>query len=135
MVVGKVKGWIRRAVVAVEMALVLPLLLIVLVGSIQYGAIFYLKNNMISAAREGARVMAIKDATAAQGQQAALKYLAGWSLIFNITSHVPPSGSTVDHDVWVDIKTPFSAAAPMLNAFNLVPAGDVHARATMRKEI
>jgi Flp pilus assembly protein TadG len=126
------KSRIRRAIVAVEMALVLPLLLLVLVGSIQYGAIFYLKNNMVSAAREGARRIAVLDGTAAQGQQTAVNYLAGWALPFTFTVHTPTS--TTDTDVWVEIAVPCTSAAPMLTAFGLVPSGDLKARATMRKE-
>jgi hypothetical protein len=127
-----IKSRVRRAIVAVEMALVLPLLLLVLVGSIQYGAIFYLKNNMVSAAREGARRIAVLDGTSAQGLQTAQNYLAGWALPFVFNVHSPTS--TTDTDVWVEITVPCSQAAPMLNAFGLVPSGDLKAKATMRKE-
>ena len=44
---------------AVEFAFVLPVLLMIIAGIMQFGAIFFLQNNMANAAREAARALAV----------------------------------------------------------------------------
>lgn len=51
-----------EGVSAVEFGLVLPLLLMILLGIIDYGWVFFVRLNMTNAAREGARVGATRDA-------------------------------------------------------------------------
>ena len=58
----------ERGAAAVEFALVLPVLLLLLVGTIDFGWALVINGNIASAARAGAREMALsKDATAARG--------------------------------------------------------------------
>jgi len=45
----------QRGVATLEMALVLPLLLLLVIGGIDYGWKFYILHNMNVAARDGAR--------------------------------------------------------------------------------
>lgn len=53
--------------VAVEFALILPVLLMLVLGIIEFGRAYNVQNSLSAAAREGVRVMAIsKDATAAR---------------------------------------------------------------------
>ncbi|MEZ0265435.1 MAG: TadE/TadG family type IV pilus assembly protein [Phycisphaerae bacterium] len=47
-----------------EMALVLPVLLYLAFGTVEYGYYFYVKHNVQSAAREGARAAIVPSATA-----------------------------------------------------------------------
>ncbi|RJU02679.1 pilus assembly protein [Arthrobacter frigidicola] len=54
---GKRDG--ERGAVAVELAFVLPLLLLILIGSVEYGRVFFIQNSLTHAAREGARNGAI----------------------------------------------------------------------------
>lgn len=49
----------ERGAVAVEMAVVLPLLLLILIGTMEYGRVFNVQNSLTQAAREGARHAAI----------------------------------------------------------------------------
>ena len=53
----------RRSVVAVEAALVLPLLALLMFGLLTYGLLFLRAQHVTSAARRGARVAARADAT------------------------------------------------------------------------
>jgi len=53
----------RRGLAAVEMALVLPLLLTLIFGMIEYGWMFLKSQQITNAARQGARVAARADAT------------------------------------------------------------------------
>lgn len=45
----------RRGAAVVEFAIIFPLLIILLFGMIDFGRAFFLRNNLVSAAREGAR--------------------------------------------------------------------------------
>ncbi|QDG62816.1 TadE/TadG family type IV pilus assembly protein [Pseudarthrobacter sp. NIBRBAC000502771] len=49
----------ERGAVAVEMALLLPLLLLILTGTIEFGRVLNVQISMTQAAREGARYAAI----------------------------------------------------------------------------
>ncbi len=49
----------ERAAAAVELALVLPLLLLIMGGIVDFGRFFYTQNMVVNAAREGARSRAL----------------------------------------------------------------------------
>ena len=52
----------RRGAIAIEFALVVPILLVILLGIVQFGFAFFIQINMTNAAREGARVLAVGEA-------------------------------------------------------------------------
>lgn len=52
-------GWRERGAAAVEMAIVLPLLLLVIAGIVDFGRFFMTEIQLTNAAREGARVAVI----------------------------------------------------------------------------
>ncbi len=54
-----------RGLAAVEMALLLPLLLLLLFGMLEYGAMFWRAQQIGAAARHGARIGALPDGTSA----------------------------------------------------------------------
>ena len=60
----------RDGIVAVEMALLLPLLLILSFALIEYGWMFLKAQQITNAARQGARIGATPDATTAEVQTA-----------------------------------------------------------------
>lgn len=55
----------HRGAAAVEFAIVLPVLLVLLLGIIDFGYAFYVQGALSNAAREGARDMAIHNSPAA----------------------------------------------------------------------
>lgn len=63
----------ERGAAAVEFAIVLPVLLLILLGIIEYGRVFYMQNSLTNAARVAARTMVIESsagvATAAADAQ------------------------------------------------------------------
>jgi Flp pilus assembly protein TadG len=67
---------------AIEFGLILPLLILILLGIIDYGFVFYTRLNMTNAAREGARVGVTQEAATivSRAQTAACNYLAAAGL-------------------------------------------------------
>lgn len=61
-------GWGKQGNVAVELALVLPLLLLVLAGIVDLGTLYWEKQIITNAASEGARVAARANASGAAAQ-------------------------------------------------------------------
>lgn len=128
------RDWRRRrdsGAAAVEFAIVLPVFLVMLFGIIQFGAVLFLHNNMVNAARETARRMAVAELTAAQADAFAQNYLAGWNVAFVVFATEPAPG-TVNGDVFVQITAPASDAA-LIN-FPIPWSGNLVAEVTMRRE-
>jgi Flp pilus assembly protein TadG len=100
---------------AIEFGLILPLLLVVLVGIIDYGQIHFTRLTMTNAAREGARVgvtMAESDAQAA-AVAATSSYLGRAGVNAVVTATAPSQGSpTVTVTVTVDPYTPLIGLVP-----------------------
>ncbi len=58
----------RRGIVLIEIAVIMPLLLMLLLGCMEYGWMFLKSQQITNAARQGARTGAIADATVAEIQ-------------------------------------------------------------------
>lgn len=132
----------ERGAAVVEFALVLPLLLMLVIGAIDWGWYFYLREVVTNAAREGARAGSVSavggtDASdAARG--AASTYLSNLSLTggtVNVTTPDVTVGATVTHTVRVVVTyTAGSLTGFTLPGFeSLVPA-TINATAQMRGE-
>ncbi len=119
----------KRGVALVEFAVVLGVLVLILLGIMDLGYVFFVQHNMVNAARDAARVVAVRDGTSGQGVTAAQNRLNGIPLEFNIAVTTPDtSGIPGDRDVTVVITTPLNAAS-----FGLMK-GQLTANATMRLE-
>ncbi|WP_454851559.1 TadE/TadG family type IV pilus assembly protein [Promicromonospora soli] len=55
------RGHHERGAAAVEFALVVPLLLLLLMGIVEFGRAYHIQTALSGAAREGVRVMALQD--------------------------------------------------------------------------
>jgi hypothetical protein len=79
--VMRTRGQRERGTEIVEMAVVLPLLLMLVLGAIQYGWLFLKAQQIANAARQGARIAILPDAGAAtRAQQTMLSLLTQASL-------------------------------------------------------
>ncbi len=92
----------ERGVAAVEMALVLPLLMMLLLGIIDWGWVFYQEFNLASAVRQGARVGVTVPPSAAPDPPTTAKATATAALA---ALGVDVSGAT--------ITSAYGGAAPM----------------------
>lgn len=68
------KTTLRRGLALVEAAMVVPLLLMLLLGLLEYGWIFIRAQQVTNAARHGARIGALADST----DEEVLGAIAGW---------------------------------------------------------
>ena len=71
------KRW--RGVAAIELALVVPILLVTLLAAVQFGTYLMAKQAIEGAAMAGAREATLPSASPARVQAAVMGALAGWS--------------------------------------------------------
>lgn len=137
----------RRGVAAVEMALVLPVFLLVSLGIIEYGRAMMTANLVTNAAREGARVAAINGSTNTDVENAVTSFLTTSLGISSgqITTNITITAATGNPNpmnqcananlrdlIVVEVRVPYSAVA-------LIPASYLQsvilsARSSMRHE-
>lgn len=113
---------------AVEMALVLPVALLLLMGIIQFGAILFLQNSMVNVANDVARRVSVGELSANAGEILAADRLSDWDATFTVSVTEP----TVD-DIQVDISVSLSDAT-IVDFGHYFDTGDLTAQATVRKE-
>ncbi|GAB4099291.1 TadE/TadG family type IV pilus assembly protein [Sinomonas halotolerans] len=94
----------ERGAVAVEFALVLPLLLTLLFGIIEFGRIYNAQIVFSNAAREAARTMAIKD-DPGQASSAAQAVAAGYTIAVATGSCAPEAQVTSTVTGQLDLLT------------------------------
>ena len=125
---------------AVEFALVAPVLLLLILGIIQFGMILFTYNNMVQAAREAARVLAVQSGSLTEASAVANAQLGFSGLTFTITPCAPPPETTncsapldPNNDVSVKVSVPL-ADASLIDFLGVFLTGDLEAQVTMRKE-
>jgi Flp pilus assembly protein TadG len=74
------RGKERRGAAVVEMAIVAPLLCTLLLGIIEYGWVFSVRQALTNAAREGARTAALAGSTSADVQNRVSSFLQPYHL-------------------------------------------------------
>lgn len=105
----------ERGAAAVEFALVVPLLLIVLLAIIDFGWVFNRQLTLTQAAREGARIMAVhhEDPGAAGTAEARISSITGGG----VTVTYPSTCSAVlDDQVTVNVSAPLADLTGWLTA-------------------
>lgn len=121
----------ERGASAVEFAMVLPFLVMLLLGIIQYGSLFLVQTEMNSAARDTARRLSVGEiATEADAESYAVAQLADWSPRIDAVAELPGRD---EHDVVVTITVPMREAA-MIDLIGFGMDGDLTAEVHMFKE-
>lgn len=132
----------QRGAAAVEFALVLPFLLMMVLGTIDWGWYFFVREVVTNAAREGARAGAV--ATAANPTQAAEDIARNFITNFGLTGtptvaanlSSPIIGATAVTTMSVTVTYPVGSLTGFTSLSqyaSLVPA-NVQAQAQMRRE-
>ncbi len=140
----------RSGISSVEFAIILPVLMLFVFGVISVSSVFYVPNNMESAAREAARRMAVAEATYTVGEVActaapaqiagsaenyACRRLPSWG-IFTINANqevctLARSGQHLDVTVQVSVD---GAQAALSDIYGLFAGRALTAEVIMRKE-
>lgn len=122
----------RRGAAIVEFAVVLPLLLMLLFGIIDFGWIFMVRQTLTNAAREGCRVAVLKTATADQVRarvQSVMEptgYVEGTDWTFTM--------SPIDDEVqWVRVSIPVDKCT-LTGGFVVKGGYSLAGMSSMRKE-
>lgn len=121
------KRFDERGAAAVEFALLLPLLLLILFGIIEFGMIMYSREVITNASREGARtgiVQAITKPTTGEIQTVVTNYLTGTGVDPNaVTITIAGAGLTAPNTLNVTVTYPYNFFAPGIlglgNSINL----------------
>ena len=130
--------WLRkllrddRGTPVIEMAIVLPLLMLLILGMTEFAMLFFAQNTMWNVAREAARRMAVADMTATEAQTFVQNMLPG-HLTYNVNAQEPDPNNPADEDVVVTIDAAMRDAS-IINYLNLIPDNTFGARVTMRRE-
>lgn len=113
---------------AVEMALVLPVLLMFVLGVIQFGSLFFLQHQMVSTANDVVRRLAVGDLDEAGAISEATGRLASWKASFSVDVD-----DTALDEIGVAISVPL-ADAGIVHFIDFLGERTLVARAIMRKE-
>ena len=122
-----------RGAEVLEMALIMPILLLLIFGMIEFGWFFYLQHNLQAAAREGARTGAMLNATDTDAVNKATAFLGAANLnagSFAITS------TTAGDTVTVTVQATWGQVG-ILHLHPFIPIPDskvIRGAAVMRKE-
>ena len=123
----------EAGVAAVEFAFILPILVLVLSGIMQFGAIMFVQNTMVSVADDVARRVAVGELSEATAAQAARDRLIDWGITYTIVVQDGDPADPSNRDVDVTITAPLAEAA-VFDVFGLLDSRNLAASVTSRKE-
>lgn len=129
-----------RGQALVELALLLPVLLLLVIGSIEFGRAFFLKNMAINAARAGVRTAVVLttstwDTSDTGPIKTAINKAITSGSLKGPAVIIPVSAPTVKgQEVSVTVKVKFNTIVPNFTWFPFSNISSVTGRATMRYE-
>jgi len=129
-----------RGTAAVEMAFVLPILLLLVMGAIEYGWLLHNVQQVTNAARQGARIASLPDGGASsRAQETMVKLLSEAKLPTTPPPTIEPCSIDVGGGVTVPgVRVQISVSTEgllLINAPSLLPVPDtIKATVTMAKE-
>lgn len=97
--------------VAVELAFGLPVLLMLMLGSMELGAIFFIENHMTSVASDVARRVAIGEISEPAAEAMAQDRLINWGIDYSVDVTLPDPLDPTDKDIEVEIRAPMAQAS------------------------
>lgn len=123
----------RRGVSLVESAFMIPILMSLIFGAIEFGSVLHMRHTMLHAAREAARALAVQGGSPSQAVSIARTMLpSSEDLDFEINA-TQPSLYAQQRNVEVEISLPFKQAS-LGDMFGIFGDDDMTIRVTMRSE-
>lgn len=121
----------ERAAAVVEFAVVLPLLLTILFGIIEYGYIFMVRQTLQHAAREGSRIAVLQTSVPPYSAAATrIDEIMGAANLSGFTRGIAEGANQI---VTVDVSVPYSQVS-LLGGFFGIEDHDIIGSCSMRKE-
>jgi hypothetical protein len=117
----------RRAAIAVEFALVMPILLLFMLGIVQFGAAFFVQNNMLNTARELARRLATDQVTVQNAESWAIDRLPAFSTNYRVEV-TPPVPNDPNADFFLVVITVPLADAVIVDPLGMFRTGNLRAQ-------
>lgn len=123
----------RRASAAVETAVVAPLVVTAMLGMMEIGYAFMVRQTVTLASREGARAAALPGGTQTDVDTAVDNTMGSANLTGYTTTSNVSSLDASDTEVWVEVSLPFNRAS---FTGQLLGGGsfNISSRTTMRRE-
>jgi hypothetical protein len=127
-------GQDQRGAAAVEFAFIMPILLLMFSGILQFGSVMFLENHMTNVAREASRRVAVGELAEADAATMVQGALVNWGVTYDVTITTEEAEDDDDNeDVTVAISLPLSAAA-LIDVLGLFENGNLSTSVTMRME-
>ena len=138
------RGKARRGITVLEAALLLPILLGLVFGTIEFAYVFYVKQTLQSASREGARRGVLAGSSNAEVIQAVNDAMGTGGLgssKYEVAISSATTGSAADvsaipagEGVRVEVSAPWSQYSVFLSGFGDWARGDLRCQTVMRRE-
>ncbi len=125
-------GQDQRGAAAVEFAFIMPVLLLMFSGILQFGSVMFLENHMTNVAREASRRVAVGELTETDAATMVQSVLVNWGVTYQVSVATADAGGG-NQDIVVDISLPLSDAA-LMDVLGLFESGDLSTSVTMRME-
>ncbi len=122
----------RDGAAAVEFAFIVPILLLLFSGIVQFGAIMFLENHMTNVARETSRRIAVGELAQADAEGSAQQALVNWGVTYDVDVVSVDVGGG-NQDIAVAISLPMAEAA-LMDVLGVFQSGNLTAAVTMRQE-
>ncbi len=122
----------RDGTAAVEFAFILPILLLLFSGIVQFGSIMFLENHMTNVARETSRRVAVGELAQADAAKSAQQALVNWGVTYQVKVATIDVGGG-NQNIAVAISLPMREAA-LMDVLGVFQSGNLTATVTMRQE-
>ena len=125
-------GQDQRGAAAVEFAFIMPILLLMFSGILQFGSVMFLENHMTNVAREASRRVAVGELTETDAATMVQGALVNWGVNYEISFAMTDVGGG-NQDIAVAISVPLREAA-LMDVLGVFGSGNLTAVVTMRQE-
>ncbi len=122
----------RDGAAAVEFAFILPILLLLFSGIVQFGSVLFLENHMTNVARETSRRVAVGELDQADAASSPQQALVNWGVTYEVSVATVDVGGG-NQDIAVAIGLPMREAA-LMDVLGVFQSGSLTAAVTMRQE-